>query len=1189
MGTGGDTEHGAQDLPALLRPHLGNAVNPAAGRPSWPSFSFALDAPAQGFTEDFARLCGGDASGLEPGFAPASSVEDALAGLTSLLVLGPLTPLVASHFRPLLPELVSRATARDFVPAQHPWHAAALAALPPGLVDTDKLLDIYEQVAIALACVLPSSEHLLQPILGFFAGAPALFEGILRRLPTSEQPVAMPSNQLRAFVRLARACFVLLSHAGDFFGSRWDWSGFVPLLDTSARRLVAESPEQSESLAVLAFLAAEITARLLNASDFTRQALLDAAASKRASLQSAEHGPAPSKFSYLLTSYESTVLDPYTYGLFARSLLASGHAAAPGGRAGRLDLSDLVVTAGHLGPAVCDVSGLLLNRFSIHSTPGSGLVRADAPSSLGRKPGLVPIDTTVQNLRRLGFAYSLSAPVLLHGPAGAGLVRADAPSSLGRKPGLVPIDTTVQNLRRLGFAYSLSAPVLLHGPAGAGKTSLVEELARATGQPELLKIHLGDQTDGKALLGTYVCTDVPGEFRWQAGVLTRAVSEGLWVLIEDINLAPMDVTDGKALLGTYVCTDVPGEFRWQAGVLTRAVSEGLWVLIEDINLAPMDVVSVLVPLLETRTLFLPARNERVVASPNFQLFATVTSVGGVGGVRGDAPATVADASSLSSEMEADSTGGAPGSEEEDAPSAGATAGALPCEGDDLFGSEDAGAQGSLPGTAEIPENLWLHVRVDPLTQKDLAQIIEARFPQCRGFFPSPGMEVFNVARHGLLNTSGALSSPAAGGARILSARDLFKWCSRLERYSTGSANLTQATRELLFREAQDCFLGVLPDGPRRRHALAGIAAVLGLPHDEAALDASAHSYRPVRMRSEKVFTIGRASLPTVRPEPLGGAPFAWTGAALRNMERIAAAAQMNEALLLVGETGTGKTTIVQQLASQLGRPLTVVNMSQQSESTDLLGGFKPENARNLCAPLLDTFTELFGATFSRRANQRFLDSVQKAYRDQRWSRLLVLFASAVKMAWKKIGAEGAPLPAPGGSTGPVEEGSPPPAKQAKLLAPSASEVTRLRARWAAFEADVRRFSSQKQQLESSFLFAFVEGVLVKAVQAGHWVLLDEINLATTETLECLSGLLESPTGSLVLTERPGDDVVVHRHPDFRIFACMNPATDVGKRDLPPGVRSRMTELYIGELERSEERRAAGIADRVAGADRAPGR
>ena len=48
---------------------------------------------------------------------------------------------------------------------------------------------------------------------------------------------------------------------------------------------------------------------------------------------------------------------------------------------------------------------------------------------------------------------------------------------------------------------------------------------------------------------------------------------------------------------------------------------------------------------------------------------------------------------------------------------------------------------------------------------------------------------------------------------------------------------------------------------------------------------------------------------------------------------------------------------------------------------------------------------------------------------------------------------------------------------------------------------------------------YLQGTLVKALKAGEWVLLDEINLASAETLECLSGLLESTSGSVVLTER----------------------------------------------------------------------
>lgn len=76
----------------------------------------------------------------------------------------------------------------------------------------------------------------------------------------------------------------------------------------------------------------------------------------------------------------------------------------------------------------------------------------------------------------------------------------------------------------------------------------------------------------------------------------------------------------------------------------------------------------------------------------------------------------------------------------------------------------------------------------------------------------------------------------------------------------------------------------------------------------------------------------------------------------------------------------------------------------------------------------------------------------------------------------------------------------------------------------------------------------------------HRILLDEVNLASQETLESLSTIIENADSSLVLTER-GDLEPIKRHPDFRLFACMNPATDVGKKDLPPSLRMRFTEIY----------------------------
>jgi midasin len=70
-------------------------------------------------------------------------------------------------------------------------------------------------------------------------------------------------------------------------------------------------------------------------------------------------------------------------------------------------------------------------------------------------------------------------------------------------------------------------------------------------------------------------------------------------------------------------------------------------------------------------------------------------------------------------------------------------------------------------------------------------------------------------------------------------------------------------------------------------------------------------------------------------------PFALTKSALVLLERLAVCMRSSEPTLLVGETGTGKTTVASYLAKLLVKKLIPLNLSNQSEASDLLGGFKP--------------------------------------------------------------------------------------------------------------------------------------------------------------------------------------------------------------------------------------------------------
>ena len=100
--------------------------------------------------------------------------------------------------------------------------------------------------------------------------------------------------------------------------------------------------------------------------------------------------------------------------------------------------------------------------------------------------------------------------------------------------------TTSRNLLSVVRALQLEKAILLEGP-GVGKTSLISMLARASGH-NLVRINLSEQSDISDLLGSDLPAplseneDVP-TFAWCDGVFLRALQNGDWVLLDELNLA----------------------------------------------------------------------------------------------------------------------------------------------------------------------------------------------------------------------------------------------------------------------------------------------------------------------------------------------------------------------------------------------------------------------------------------------------------------------------------------------------------------------------------------------------------------------------------------------------------------------------------------------------------------------------
>ncbi|KZM18978.1 ATPase [Ascochyta rabiei] len=600
-------------------------------------------------------------------------------------------------------------------------------------------------------------------------------------------------------------------------------------------------------------------------------------------------------------------------------------------------------------------------------------------------------------------------------------------------------------------------------------------------------------------------------------LLTRHFAWQLNKLDKMVTLHLNEQSDAKLLVGMYATGSKPGTFAWKSGVLTTAVREGRWIFIEDLDRAPNEVISTLLPLIERGELLIPSRGETVYAARGFRIIATMRST-------------------------------------------------LNPRGQEIF-----------PRQNMIGHRFWNSITVQMPQLEEFQQVISTKYPALRKHLAGI-MRVYTRLLE--LYSDAKFSSENGTSLRAMTPRDLLKWCDRIAVLLAQSTSFSTAQADDIYMEAFDCFAGSLRSDLARSRVMACVAEELHIDpqrRDHLLRDRSVRLSVPSKTTAAGTIQVGRARLSKHKSSKrtISSRPFSTNDYTLRLLEKVAVAVDRQEPLLLVGETGTGKTTTIQYLAEQLGRKLVAFNLSQQSESGDLLGGFKPVNVRSLVIPLKDEFDDIFDNTFSRKKNLRFIEMLGKRVAKGEWKRVCTLWREALKMvdAARKAHESQPSSPDLDGDQ---------PRKKRKMDSLPANFPG---ARWEKFASDLHDLEAQLASGSEAFAFSFLEGNIVKAVRNGDWVLLDEINLASSDTLEALTDLLGGgPDGnpSILLTETGNVERVV-AHPNFRVFAAMNPATDVGKKDLPPGIRSRFTELYV-ESPDSDEKSLRNIVEKYLGGD-----
>eukprot|EP01038_Epipyxis_sp_PR26KG_P006887 gene6887-9437_t len=645
-------------------------------------------------------------------------------------------------------------------------------------------------------------------------------------------------------------------------------------------------------------------------------------------------------------------------------------------------------------------------------------------------------------------------------------------------------DSAKYSMKRLSQAVLLGIPMIVQGNIGCGKTFYIRQMARELGQEETL-----------------------------------------------IEISVNDQTDSKTLIGSYVCSDVPGEFIWQSGIITQAIINGYWLVIEEIDKAPLEFIASLASIIERRTLYLPHRDEEIIAHHSFRLFGTrICNIGTTSQIAIEAKSEFYSTIYISS--------------------------------------------------MKHFSHFWHFISIPEPSKQEIEIISKSSFPSLNPLIIDKVLNVYItlsqpidevLTRNTLSKNELTISSSiflfdlrVRSSLRKMTLRELLKVCKRIASYELLTYNqasdyLTDSYKRNALQEIVDVLIASIRDKSVYERVLYIIAEIWNI---------SSHEIETYFLRKqcqmeifEKNISIGRVSIEKTEnkenrlilsnQQSLGYQNYSFTQQSMRMLESIAMCVSMNEPVLLVGETGSGKTTIVQELADLVGIKLVVQNLSLSTEVNDLLGGYRPVTIKQLFAPYYEEFVQLFHDTLSSNSNAEFLQIISQLYYKQNWKKLLKAFAKASLNALKKLKSN-------------INESI------ANQTGQSSNRINSLIEKWDNFMLKSQRLEVNLPKIENGFAFSYIHGVIIDAMQHGHWILLDEINLASPETLQCLTGILDTNTISMstenqVIDNKGNKTSSLVKHPNFRVFAAMNPPSDAGKKDLPLSVRNRFTELYSEEI------------------------
>lgn len=783
-----------------------------------------------------------------------------------------------------------------------------------------------------------------------------------------------------------------------------------------------------------------------------------------------------------------------------------------------LNQTNAVNSTAHRTAASPAVSAGAPNTANVHNTASPVTLSIDGPVS-----PLVNRPASDANLVA-AVTEEIESALVIDGESADKAVWVPSASST-----LVHTPKTKENMERLAAAISSGEFTLLTGETGAGKTAVVKYMAHLTNSA-LRRINLHDQTDEVELFGGYK-PGADGGFVWKDGTITSAIRHGHWLLLDELNLADQAVLERMNPLldgdGYIVLTEKEDKERVKVHPNTRifatqnpASYEGR----KELSAAMFDRFQRKVYMNR-----LPDNELVEVLRKDFQSDSIVGAVGDkVGGISSRAGAVLRANIMAAKE---DITQLSPNTVRNLEAVVGNS------DKDTLKEVMNGVVRGLNSGknTTEILDSL----PIAPKTRQILDAYVDVAKDPPESIIEDSVLLQMSMFHNQMVEAAETRLIGKKGGPYPFTLRDMLKLSKRIKHYH--AVDPTQNQFQLAWSQARDVYMARFMTETDRESVDNFLQTFFGDPKINRS-GAPELNMKLTTMQSDGLkVRIGDTVL-DINPE---GGPYVPgeksklidTPGTVAKLNRLARAVAMDEPTLLVGPTAAGKTSLVRWLAHETNNEFRRVNLSNHTDTSELIGGFYPA---------VEVDIELAKKALAAIENDPALGKEMKKTLDHLGKDTIAAMDSLRS----------------------ADESAKDQIRESLGLILSSSEMR------AAFELSGDAGMEKRAALEGAFRtvpgkFEWRDGIIVEAMKKGQWIVLDEINLAEPAVLEGLNSLLDGDR-SLVLTAHLGEKI--QAHPNFRAFATMNPATSEygGRKKLSPAMRNRFTESWFPEINEKSE-------------------